>query len=160
MSRAPLRYHQPFHLIARVFLAVGACIPLLGFYELLIRPRMPWLQWGMLPILIVGFLALGVGLFFLSVAVFSGSRTVTIDRKRRACVIGYDGTFGLHWEFVHPFATLDAPRAVELASSDGPRNWGVVLPRKQGKQLVVDSHSYEARAKAEADAIAAYMAGR
>lgn len=160
MSRAPLRYHQPFHAALRVLLAIGACIPLSGFYDLLIRPGVSWLQWGMAPFLVMGLIALAFGLFFLSVAVFSGSRTVTIDRNRRACVIEYDGTFGLHWRFVHPFTTLNAPRAVELASSDGPPNWAVELPRGRGKRLIVESYPQEARARAEANAIAAYMAGR
>lgn len=94
MSHAPLRYHQPMTTATRVVLAIAAAIPLLGFYELLIGSGMSWWQWGMAPFLVMGFAALGFGLFFLSVAIFGGSRTVVIDRTRRALIVTFDGTSG------------------------------------------------------------------
>jgi len=158
MSRAPLRYHQPMTTATRVVLAIAASIPLLGFYELLIGSRMSWWQWGMAPFLVMGFAALGFGLFFLSVAIFGGSRTVVIDRTRRALIVTFDGTFGITREFVHPFATLSPVMTREMPSSDGPGNWSVELP-VNGKGIIVHTYAEQARAEAEAKVIATYMTG-
>lgn len=161
MSRAPLRYHQPMTTATRVVLGVAACIPLFGFYELLVRPGMAWLQWGMAPFLVMGFAALGFGLFFLGAAIFGGSRTVTIDRGARLVVVEFDGTFGVKYRFVHPFTHLGKAFAAELPSSDGPGNWAVELPNvTTNKKLLVESYSEEVRAREEATRVAEYMAGR
>lgn len=160
MSREPLRYHQSLPIGGRIILGIGAAIPLYGFYDLLIRPGVPWFEWGMAPFLVMGFIALGFGLVFLSLAVFSGSRTVIIDRNRRACVVEFDGTFGLQWRFVHPFSTLGAVRAAELSTSDGAPHWGVQFPREHGKPIIVESYGDEAAARAEVEKVAAYIAGR
>ena len=160
MSSGPLRYHQPMTMTTRVVLGFAACIPLLGFYELLVRPGMDWLQWGMAPFLVMGFAALGFGLFFLGAAIFGGSRTVTIDRGTRMVVVEFDGTFGAHYRFVHPFTYFGAPFAAELPSSDGPRNWAVELPNiTTNKKLLIHSYAEEASARAEAARVAAYIAG-
>jgi hypothetical protein len=160
VSRAPLRYHQPLPLGGRIILGIGAAIPLYGFYDLLIRPGVPWFDWGMAPFLAMGFIALAFGLVFLSLAVFSGSRTVIIDRNRLVCVVEFDGTFGLQWRFPHPFSTLGPVRAAEFSTSKGPPHWGVQFPRERGKPIIVASYREEAAARAEAEKIAAYMAGR
>lgn len=158
MSRAPLQYHQPLHPVARVVMAIGGAIPLWGAYDLLIAHGMPLLQWGMAPFVVMGVIALCFGSLFFGVAIFGGSRTVTIDRGQRACFENYDGTFGLQWRRLFPFSTLKPPIAVELPTSDGPGHWAVQMagPRKP---LVVETYPDEARARAEADAISAYMAG-
>ncbi len=144
----------------RVILAIGALIPLYGAYELLFAHGLWIFQWGMAPFIVMGLIVLGLGLFFLSIAIFSGSRTVTIDRGRRVCVVEFDGTFGLRWRFVHPFSTIGVPRALPLSTSEGPPHWGVQLPREGGKPIMVESYPDEARAKAEAEVIAAYIAAR
>ncbi len=161
MSHGPLRYHQPMTTATRVVLAFAAAIPLLGFYELLIASGMSWWQWGMAPFLVMGFAALGFGLFFLGAAIFGGSRTVTIDRGARMVVVEFEGTFGARYRFVHPFTHLGAAFAAELPSSDGPGNWAVELPNTAtNKKLLVESYPEEAQARAEAVRVAAYMAGR
>jgi hypothetical protein len=156
--RTPLRYHQPFHPALRVMLVIGASIPLFGFYDLLIRPGMSWLQWGMAPFLVMGVAALAFGLFFLSIAVFGGSRTVIIDRTQRVCIVTFDGTFGIHWRKAHAFATLGAVRTRELPSSDGPGHWAVEFPSR-ARPIILESYPDFARASAEVERVAAYMAG-
>lgn len=161
MSRAPLRYHQPLHPAVRVILAICAAIPLWGFYDLLIAPGMPWLQWGMAPFLVMGLIALCFGSLFLGVAIFGGARTVTIDRRVKACIVDFEGTFGLHRRFSHPFSLLGEPHAVDLPDSDGPGHWAVQFSRQNVKQpIIVETFPEEARARAEAHAIAEYIAGR
>lgn len=156
--REPLRYHQPLHPALRVVLIVGSAIPLFGFYDLLIRPGMSWFQWGMAPFLVMGLLALAFGLFFLSSAVFGGDRTVVVDRSTRACTVTYDGTFGLHRSFVHPFSDLGAVRVRELPSSDGPGHWAMEFPLG-AKSVILETYPEKARAEAETHRVAAYMAG-
>lgn len=159
MSRAPLVYHQPFTMAGRIILAIAALIPLWGAYDLLLSHGMPLLQWGMAPFVAMGLIALVFGLFFLSTAIFSGSRTVTIDRSARLVHVDFAGTFGIHRRFSYAFSALGEARAVELAASDGPPHWAVELPRDR-KRIFVESYPDEARARAETAAIAAYMAGR
>lgn len=139
-------------------LVIGAAIPLFGFYDLLIRPGMSWFQWGMAPFLVMGLAALTFGLFFLSIAVFGGDRTVLIDRSTRTCIVTFDGTFGLHHRFVHPFTTLGAVRTRELPSSDGPGHWAVEFPYG-ARNIVLESYRDKARADEEAQRVAAYMSG-
>jgi hypothetical protein len=156
--REPLRYHQPLHFALRAMLVIGASIPLFGFYDLLIRPGMSWFQWGMAPFLVIGLIALAMGLFFLSIAVFGGSRTVIVDRAQRACIVTFNGTFGIHRRFVHVFTSLGAVRVRELPSSDGPGHWAVELPRGE-KAIILESYAEQERAREEAARVAAYMAG-
>lgn len=159
MSRAPLRYHQPFPPWLRVIVALMAAIPLWGAYDLLVGSGMPLLQWGMAPFLVMGAIALAFGSLFLGLAIFGGARTVTIDRASRLCHVDFNGTFGVHRRFTHPFTQLGEARVTEAANTDGPPSWIVELPGPR-KPLRIGSYPEAARAKSEAAMIAAYMAGR
>lgn len=143
----------------RIILAIAAAIPLWGAYDLLIAHGMPLLQWGMAPFVAMGLIALAMGSFFLATAIFSGSRTVTIDRSARLVHVDFAGTFGIHRRFTHPFSALGEVRAAEVPTSDGPPNWAVHLPREP-KSIFVHSYPDEASARSEVAAITAYMAGR
>jgi hypothetical protein len=78
-SASLLVFHQPLGLVARVFLIAGGVLALSAPHELLIRPGVPLLQWGMLPFWIIGVLAGMLGALFLLAGILG--RTHSPERR-------------------------------------------------------------------------------
>src|SRR5690606_9714464 len=92
-----LVFHQPLGWVARTILIAGGAFALSAPHELLIRPGVPLLQWGMLPFWLIGVVAGLVGAVLLLAGILGLTRTVTLDAAARELRVDGNGSFGIGW---------------------------------------------------------------
>lgn len=119
-DRAKLVFHQPLHWYARAFLIGGGALALSAPHELLIRPGVPLLQWGMLPFWIIGVLAGLIGAVLLLAGILGLTRTVTFDATSRELRVDGNGSFGIGWSARYAFADILEFDTVKHEQSEGP----------------------------------------
>jgi hypothetical protein len=119
-SASLLVFHQPLGLVARVFLIAGGVLALSAPHELLIRPGVPLLQWGMLPFWIIGVLAGMLGALFLLAGILGLTRTVTFDASNRELRVDGNGSFGIGWSARYAFADILELIVLKDEQTEGP----------------------------------------
>lgn len=120
LERGKLVFHQPLSVFARILLIAGGALALSAPHELLIRPGVPLLQWGMLPFWIIGILAGMLGAVLLLAGVLGLTRTVTFDAKRRELRVDGNGSFGIGWSARYPFADILELTTIKDEGGEGP----------------------------------------
>jgi hypothetical protein len=143
-DRAKLVFHQPLSWFTRAFLIGGGALALSAPHELLIRPGVPLLQWGMLPFWIIGVVAGLIGAVLLLAGILGLTRTVTFDAAARELRVDGNGSFGIGWSERYPFADILELGIVKLEQSEGPPRFVLqaVIARAKGP-LEIDTFSSE-----------------
>ena len=159
-DRAKLVFHQPLGWVARAFLIGGGALALSAPHELLIRPGVPLLQWGMLPFWIIGVIAGLIGAVLLLAGILGLTRTVTFDASARELRVDGNGSFGIGWSERYPFADILELIIVKHEQSEGPPRFilQAVIARTKGP-LEVDTFSNEHDAISAEAKIQALMLG-
>ena len=121
-SAAPgkLVFHQPLGWVARAVMVAGGALALSAPHELLIRPGVPLLQWGMLPFWIIGVLAGMIGAVLLLAGVLGLTRTVTFDAGSRELRVDGNGSFGIGWSARYAFADILELEILKDEQTEGP----------------------------------------
>jgi hypothetical protein len=156
---ATLLFRQNSSAGLRGFVAVAGLICLFPTYDLLIRPGVPVLQLGMLPMWIISLGALALGLMLLAAAVLGISRTVIFDPAGGEMLELSAADFGLRWRRRHGFRDLGSPDVVRDRDSDGPPYYRVViLCAGMKRPIEIERYPDEAAARAAAQRISAVIA--
>ncbi len=156
MSRLVFRQAMPPAM--RVVLAAAGLFCFFPTYDLLIRPGVPVLQLGMLPMWVIALGAGTLGQVFLSASILGLSRRLIFDGVAAELREFGAGAFGLRWQNRYAFRELGAPAVQREADSDGPTRFSVMIPCARLKQrLRVDSYDTEADAAEIARRIAAVL---
>jgi hypothetical protein len=155
-SRTRLVFHQPLGWFARVLLIGGGALALSAPHELLIRPGVSLLQWGMLPFWLIGVTAGLIGAALLLAGVLGLIRTVTFDAALRELRVDGNGSFGIGWSERYAFGDVLEFGIVKHEQSEGPPRFilQAVVTRAKGP-LEIDTFeseqdAIEAEAKIEA----------
>lgn len=157
-SRSTLVFHQPLGIVARILLAAGGALALSAPHELLIRPGVPLLQWGMLPFWIIGIAAGALGALFLLAGILGLTRTVTFDGNTREMFVDGNGSFGIGWRTRYTFADILELNVVEEPQNEGPARYALQAIVANAKGPVeIDSFASEAEAIAAEAKIDALM---
>jgi hypothetical protein len=127
-------------------------------YDLLIRPSVPVLRLGMLPMWVIVLGAGALGLVLLASAILGPARTVIFDPAAGELRDLGAAAFGLRWSRRHPFRDLGAPTVLRVHESDGPDTWRVAIPCAGRQQpLAIESYPDQAAAQDAANRIAAVI---
>ncbi len=132
----------------RVMCALGAAVCLMAPYELLIKPSVPVLRWGMLPFWLISLGAMTVCTMLAIAAVFGFTRRMEFWGIRHELVIRWHGDFGVRVTRRYPFSDLSRVDAHETSDSDGPNYYTVTLYRP-GKGRPIAVQNFAERAAAE-----------
>ena len=128
-------------------------------WDLLIRPGVPVLQLGMVPMWIIALGAGALGLLLLAAAILGLSRRLIFDAVAAEVRELGAGAFGLRWQNRYLFRELGAPAVQRETDSEGPTRFAVMIPCARLKhRLRVDSYDTEAEASDIARRIADVMA--
>ena len=160
MPIAPaLVFRQSMSKGLRWFVAAAGLFCFFPTYDLLIRPGIPVLQLGMVPMWIIALGAGGLGLALLAAAILGPARTIIFDPvKSEMRDLGAAG-FGLRWERRYLFRDLGQPSVLRIEDSEGPTTYRVMIPCAGKKQPIgIESYPDEATARQSADRIAAVIA--
>ena len=127
-------------------------------WDLLIRPGVPVLQLGMLPMWIIALGAGALGALLLVAAILGLSRRLVFDASAAELRELGAGAFGLRWQNRYLFRELGAPSVQRETDSEGPTRFAVMIPCTRLKQkLRVDSYDTEAEAADVAQRIATVL---
>ncbi len=130
-------------------------------YDPLVRPGVPVLQLGMLPMWIIALGAMSIGVLLLAAAILGISRTLIFDAAAGEMRELGAGAFGLRWGRRQNLRDLGAPEVSRETDSEGPTRYAVMIPCSGRKQrLRVESYDDEAAAAATAQRIAALLLKR
>jgi hypothetical protein len=152
----PLVFRQSMSVRLRWIAGAAGLFCFFPSHDLLIRPGVPVLQLGMVPMWIIALGAGALGLALLAAAILGPARTVIFDPAARELRdLGAAG-FGLAWGRRYPFRDLGAPTVMRHHESDGPDTWRVIVPCA-GKPLDIESYDDEVSAQQAAARIAAAM---
>jgi hypothetical protein len=159
-GRGKLVFHQPLGWFARTLLIGGGVLALSAPHELLIRPGVPLLQWGMLPFWVIGVTAGLIGAVFLLAGILGLTRTVTFDAKARELRVDGNGSFGIGWSERYAFADILELDIIKQEQSEGPPRFVLhaVIARAQGP-LEIDTFASEREAIAAEEKIQTLMLG-
>lgn len=160
-GRGKLVFRQPLGWIARVFLIGGGALALSAPHELLIRPGVPLLQWGILPFWLIGVVAGLIGAVLLLAGILGLTRTVTFDAKARELRVDGNGSFGIGWSERYAFSDILELDIVKHEQSEGPPRFVLhaVVARAKGP-LEIDTFGSEREAIAAEAKIQALMLGK
>jgi len=154
-----LVFRQSMSIGLRWFVAGAGLFCFFPTYDLLIRPGVPVLVLGMVPMWLI---ALGVGAFglaLLAAAILGPKRTVVFDSAARELRDLGAADFGLRWSRRYPFRDLGTPMVMRVHETDGPDTWRVAIPCAGREQpLGIESYQEEAAAHEAANRIAAVIA--
>jgi hypothetical protein len=154
-----LVFHQSMSIALRLFVAAAGLFCFYPTYDLLIRPGVPVLVLGMVPMWFISLAAGALGLALLAVAVLRPKRTVIFDPLANELRDRGAADFCLRWSRRYPFRDLGTPTVERVEDSDGPPTWRVVIPCAGRKRpLDIESYRDEATAQQAARRIAAVMA--
>jgi hypothetical protein len=155
-----LVFQQPLGWIARVFLIGGGALTLSAPHELLIRPGVPLLQWGMLPFWLIGVAAGLIGAVLLLAGILGLTRTVTFDAAARELRVDGNGSFGIGWSERYTFADVLELGIVKLERSEGPPRFVLqAIVTGASGPLEIDTFASEHEAIAAETKIQALMLG-
>jgi hypothetical protein len=155
-----LVFQQPLGWIARVFLIGGGALALSAPHELLIRPGVPLLQWGMLPFWLIGVAAGLIGAVLLLAGILGLTRTVTFDAAARELRVDGNGSFGIGWSERYTFADVLELGIVKLERSEGPPRFVLqAIVTSASGPLEIDTFASEQEAIAAETKIQALMLG-
>jgi hypothetical protein len=159
-DRGKLIFRQPLNWLARTLLIGGGVLALSAPHELLIRPGVPLLQWGMLPFWLIGVVAGLIGAVFLLAGILGLTRTVTFDAKARELRVDGNGSFGIGWSERYAFADILELDIVKHEQSEGPPRFllHAVVARAKGP-LEIDTFASEPEAIAAEAKIEKLMLG-
>lgn len=156
MSRLVFRQIMPPAM--RVVLVAAGLFCFFPAYDLLIRPGVPVLQLGMLPMWIIALGAGALGIVFLLAGILGLSRRLIFDAVAAELRELGAGAFGLRWQNRYAFRELGAPAVQRETDSEGPTRFAVLIPCMRLKQrLRVDSYDTEAEAADVAQRIATVL---
>lgn len=143
----------------RVVMALTGLFCFFPTWDLLIRPGVPVLELGMLPMWIIALGAMALGLVLLAAAILGPSRELIFDAVAAELRELGAGAFGLRWQNRYSFRELGVPAVQHETETDGPTRFAVMIPCARRKQrLRVDSYDSEAEAEETARRIAAVLA--
>lgn len=141
--------------------ALGAVAGLFCFlpaHELLIRPGVPVLRLGMLPMWIVSLGALSIGVPLIAAAILGISRTVMVDPHATDLRELGAGAFGLRFQRRHAFRDQGQPTVRRDDFTDGPPRCEVVVPNAARKRpILIETYADETAAGDAARRIAAVL---
>ena len=159
-GRGKLIFHQPLSLIARIIMAAGGALALSAPHELLIRPGVPLLQWGMLPFWLIGIAAGTIGAILLLAGILGLTRTLTFDAQVRELRVDGNGSFGIGWSARYPFADILEFGIVKDEQNEGPPRFVLqaIVAGAKGP-LEIDTFESESEAIAAEAKIQALMLG-
>ena len=155
----PLVFRQSMSKGVRWIVAAAGLACFFPAYDLLIRPGVPVLVLGMLPMWVIALAAGAMGLLFLTAAILGPARTIIFDPARAELRdLGAAG-FGLRWGRRYRFRDLGQPTVLRLTDSDGPTTYRVMIPCAGLKQpLGIETYDDEATARETAARLAALIA--
>lgn len=158
--KSALIFRQPLGWPARVFLVAGGALALSAPHELLIRPGVSLLQWGMLPFWLIGGAAGLLGAVLLLAGVLGLTRTVTFDEESRELRVDGNGSFGIGWSERYSFSEILELGIVKHESSEGAPRFilHAIVARAKGP-LEIDIFESESQAIAAEQKIQAFMLG-
>lgn len=155
-----LVFRQPLGVVARIGLAAAGALALSAPHELLIRPGVPLLQWGMLPFWIIAIAAGLLGAVLLLAGVLGLTRTVTFDGAAREMFVDGNGSFGIGWRTRYRFADILELNVVEEAQREGPSRYTLqAIVANAAGPVEIDTFASEADAIAAEARIDALMLG-
>jgi len=155
-----LVFRQPLGIFARIVLGAGGAFALSAPHELLIRPGVPLLQWGMLPFWIIGIVAGLIGALLLLAAILGLTRTVTFDGAAREMFVDGNGSFGIGWRTRYRFADILELNVVEEPQSEGPARYALqAIVANASGPVEIDTFPSEAEAIGAEARINAVMLG-
>jgi hypothetical protein len=158
MSEA-LVFRQSMSVGLRWFIAGAGLFCFFPTYDLLIRPGVPVLQLGMVPMWIIALGAGALGAALLVAAILGPKRTVIFDPAAGELRDLGTADFGLRWSRRYPFRDLGTPTVERVYESDGPDTWRVVIPcAGRAQPLSIESYKEEAAAQDAANRIVAVIA--
>ncbi len=151
-ARGKLVFRQPLSWIARILLIAGGALALSAPHELLVRPGVSVLQWGMVPFWIIGIAAGLIGAVLLLAGVLGLTRTVTFDAAARQLRVDGNGSFGIGWSERYAFADILEMDIVKHERSEGPPRFVLhaVIARAEGPLEIDTFGSEQAAIDAEA----------
>ena len=156
-----LVFRQSMSIGLRWFFAAAGLFCFFPTYDLLIRPGVPVLVLGMVPVWIIALSAGALGLAILTAAILGPKRTVIFDPAARELRDLGAADFGLRWSRRYPFRDLGTPTVARVEDSDGPATWHVMIPCAGRKRpLDIESYRDEATAQQAATRIASVIAHR
>jgi len=154
-----LVFRQSMSVGLRWFVAAAGLFCFFPTYDLLIRPGVPVLALGMVPMWLIALGAGALGLALLAAAILGPARTVIFDPAARELRDRGAADFGLRWSRRYPFRDLGAPTVMRVHETDGPDTWRVVIPCAGREQpLSIETYSEETSAQEAANRIAAVIA--
>ena len=154
-----LVFRQSMSIGLRWFAAAAALFCFFPAYDLLIRPGVPVLALGMVPMWLISLAAGALGLFLLAAAILGPARTVIFDPATRELRDHGAADFGLRWSRRYPFRDLGAPTVERVCETDGPDSWRVAIPcAGRERPLGIESYQEEAAAQEAANRIAVAIA--
>ena len=161
LAGGPLIFHQSMSTGLRWFVAAAGLFCFWPTYDLLIRPGVPVLQLGMVPMWIIALGAMALGLLLLAASALGISRTVIFDSKAAEMLELGAGSFGLRWRRRYAFSDLGKPAVMRIEDSEGPPSYRVAIPCA-GKQQPVEVETYadEVAARETVARVAALLAQR
>ena len=155
-----LVFHQPLGAVARIIMVAGGAFALSAPHELLIRPGVSLLQWGMLPFWIIGVGAGLIGAILLLAGVLGLTRTVTFDAAARELRVDGNGSFGIGWSARYAFADILEFGIIKHEQSEGPPRFVLqAIVTGASGPLEIDTFGSEGEAIAAQAKIDALMLG-
>lgn len=155
-----LVFRQPLGIVARIIMAAGGALALSAPHELLIRPGVPLLQWGMLPFWLIGVVAGLIGALLLLAAILGLTRTVTFDGGAREMFVDGNGSFGIGWRTRYRFADILELNVIEEPQSEGPARYALqAIVANASGPVEIDTFASEADAIGAEASINAIMLG-
>lgn len=155
-----LVFRQPLGMVARIFLVAAGALALSAPHELLIRPGVPLLQWGMLPFWIIGVAAGLIGALLLLAGVLGLTRTVTFDGAAREMFVDGNGSFGIGWRTRYKFADILELNVVEESQREGSSRYALqAIVANASGPVEIDTFASEAEAIGAEARINAVMLG-
>lgn len=154
-----LIFRQSMSTGLRCFVAGAGLFCFFPAYDLLIRPGVPVLVLGMIPMWFIALGAGALGLALLAAAILGPTRTVIFDPATHELRDHGAADFGLRWSRRYPFRDLGAPSVARVYETDGPDTWRVEIARAgRTRPLGIESYKEEAAAQEAANRIAAMIA--
>ncbi len=155
-----LVFRQPLGWLTRVFLASSGALALSVPHELLIRPGVPLLQWGMLPFWVIGVATGLVGAVFLLAGLLGLTRSVTFDGDAREMFVDGNGSFGIGWRTRYRFADILEMNVIAEPQREGPPRYAIqAIVANAAGPVEIDSFPSEAEAISAEAKINALMLG-
>lgn len=159
-SNGLLVFRQPLGWAARLLLAGGGVFALSVPHELLIRPGVPLLQWGMLPFWLIGLPVGLLGAILLLAGVLGLTRTVTFNAEKRELRVDGNGSFGIGWSERYKFSDVLELETLKDEQGEAPPRFilHAIVAGAKGP-LEIDTFESESEAIAAEAKIEALMLG-